>query len=343
MLYVTTRNDRDVYTASHALNKTRAEDGGAYVPFKMPRFDRDELLELSFNQCMAKVLNLLFGSKLSGWDLDFAIGRRPVRLRAMPHRIAVGQLWHNPDWHFDRMCTDVLNLLRKDAPEAVRSEWGEIGVRIAALVGLFGELLRTGGFDSQTLLDVAVPMNDFSGVMAALYTREFGLPVGNIVVVCNENAGLWDLINRGELRTGNVAIPTGTPLCDQIIPRNLERLIFASGGVKEVQRYLAACGSGSVYYPGNDVLSHMKKGIHIRVVGEKRMLSAIPNVFATTNQILGPYDALAYSGVLDHRAATGENRPVLILSDRSASCDADVVAAAMGLTNEQLLLQLRQN
>ena len=334
MLYVTTRNNGDIFTANHALNKNRAEDGGAYVPFKLPRLDFGELKALPFNHRVAKVLNLLFGTRITGWEVDFAIGRQAVRIEKMPHRVMLGQMWHNSEGCFDSLRDDLVRLIRN---EEGATEWAEIGIRMACLAALLAEVC----VDERSVLDVAVPSGDFSAVMAAWYCRAAGLPVGNIVVGCCENAALWDLICKGELRTGQIAVSTVTPLCDQIVPRNLERLVFACGGNREVMRYLDACRTGEWYYPGNDVLSHMRKGLHIRVVGEKRVVSTIPNVYTANGHIFGPYDALSYSAVLDYRAATGDNRPALILSDRCPSRDLAVVAGAMGISEEMLLQRLR--
>ena len=337
MLYVTTRNNGDIFTANHPLSKNRADDGGAYVPFKLPRLDGEfleELREKPLNHRVAAVLNLFFGTKITGWELDVAIGRQVLRLKSMPHRVMLGQMWHNADGCFDTMRDEVVKLLRKDEGA---TEWSEIAIRMACLAALIADIC----VDDRVKVDVAMPSGDFSAVMAAWYCRAAGMPIGNIVVGCCENAALWDLICKGELRTGQIALETMTPLCDNIVPRNLERLVFACGGNREVGRYLDACRKGEWYYPGNDVLSHMRKGLHIRVVGEKRVRFTIPNVYTGNGQILGPYDALSYSAVLDYRAATGENRPALILSERSPSRDAAVVAGAMGISKEVLAERLR--
>ena len=67
MLYVTTRNDQEVYTAQRALRECRGPDGGLYVPFRDPVFSKEDiaaLREKSFNRCVADVLNVLFQTKL---------------------------------------------------------------------------------------------------------------------------------------------------------------------------------------------------------------------------------------------------------------------------------------
>ena len=42
MLYVTTRNDQEVYTAQRALREGRGPDGGFYVPFRDPVFPEED-------------------------------------------------------------------------------------------------------------------------------------------------------------------------------------------------------------------------------------------------------------------------------------------------------------
>ena len=43
MLYVTTREDRDAYTAYRALHESRSADGGLFLPFRMQTFPEEEL------------------------------------------------------------------------------------------------------------------------------------------------------------------------------------------------------------------------------------------------------------------------------------------------------------
>ena len=63
MLYVTTRNQKDAFTVSHVLRENRGADGGLYVPMRLPKLSKQEcsqLLNLSFGQCVAEMLNLFF-------------------------------------------------------------------------------------------------------------------------------------------------------------------------------------------------------------------------------------------------------------------------------------------
>lgn len=340
MLYVTTRSNGEIYTPNRALRESRAPDGGLYVPFREPEYTREELMalaELPFSQRMAELLSRMFRTKISGWDIDFAIGRYPVRFASMSHRIIIGECWHNPGWSLDWMVKRLSRLLGGDVQQPEEyGEWPEIGVRIAVLFSIFGELLKNGEVSLSAPVDVAVTSGDLSSAMAVVYARNWGLPICNLVICCNENASLWDLYSRGELKTGAVAVKTATPLCDQVVPRNLERLIYSAGGALEVARFRSIWEKGRVYAPNDGVLAPLRKGVHVSVVSEKRMLSAIPNLYRTAQYIAGPYTALCHSGVQDYRARTGENRPALVFSQRSPGQDGALVAMAMGLTPEEL-------
>ena len=47
MLYVTTRNKYDTYTAFKANLSDRGPDGGLYLPFRMPELTKEEIKEFS--------------------------------------------------------------------------------------------------------------------------------------------------------------------------------------------------------------------------------------------------------------------------------------------------------
>lgn len=339
MLYITTRNNRDAYTAQRVLRENRGPDGGMYLPFRPPSFSQaelDALGEKSFNQCVAELLNRMFNTKLTGWDVEFCTGRYPVRLESLRNRIIMAEAWHNLDWNFDRMVKDLVSHIRGGAGE-LPGDWARIAVRIAVLFGIFGELKRAG-IDQP--VDISVVSGDFSAPISAWYARQWGLPIGNLVCCCNENNSLWDLIHHGQLRTDAVSVPTATPEADITVPDDLERLIYECGGALEVQRYLDACRRGGLYCPNDAVLAKLRKGLYVSVVSGQRMKTTIPSVYRTHSYLLSPYSALAYAGLLDYRAKTGETRSCLVLAEKSPVCDAESVAGMLGISVEELKKQI---
>lgn len=337
MLYVTTRNNRDAFTAQRVLGEGRGADGGFYLPFHAPGFtaeDLDRLNRMPFNQRIAEVLNLLFQTKLTGWDVDFSIGRCPVKLEPLRQRIIMGEFWHNPNWNFHRMESNLAQLLRKDTDEP--GNWLRIAVRIAVLFAAFGEL-HSSGIETA---DVAVVSGDFLWPISAWYARQWGLPVGNIVICCNENQNLWELICHGQMRTDTLSIPTEIPEADIPVPADLERLIYGCGGIEAVERYLDCCRRGASYCVSEPELSVLRKGQYVSVVSSRRIKDTIPGVLRTHGYLLSPGTALGYAGMLDYRAKKGEFRPVLVVSEKSPLCDARIVADILSITPEELKKQL---
>ena len=346
MLYVTTRIKQDAFTASRALSENRGPGGGFFVPMKLPRLDDaviSGLGEKSFSRNVADVINLFFATKLDSWAVEFSIGRYPVKLVNVTGRTVIAETWHNPAWRFTRLVNGVEKAIRQsDQIHLVPSDWLVIAARIAVLFGIFGQLMQNHSVSADRPMDVAVPSGNFSMAAAAWYAREMGLPIANVVVCCNENAGVWNLLSKGELRTDAVAVATDTPDCDYTVPPDLERLVFATLGHEQTQRFCESVRLGRTYYLEPHQTAVLRKGIHAAVVSQRRLRSSVPNLYRTCGYLADPYTALAYSGLMDYRAREGESRPALILSDDSPVFYQDFLSHCMGISNEELQLRLEK-
>ena len=335
MQYVTTRSNEKTYSWLHALTEDRAEDAGFYVPAEPVGFSAEEIEALAMknpNQAVADILNRLFDSQLSRWDVDFAVGRYPVRLSTMVRRIAIAESWHNVDWEFDRTVRELSAKLKgsRDSGKPA-SDWCRIAVRIGYLFGIFGELMRDGIAAPDKKVDVAVPSGDFNAVMAVWYARSWGVPVGSLIICCNENNNLWNLIRQGEMRTGIALRHTSTPQCDHVWPEGLERLLHSCGGGNEVDSFVRAAGEGRAYFPDPLTLLRLQEGIYVSVIGQERVEATIPTIYKNHNYVFGPYSALCYAGLTDFRSRTGSGDHALILSERGALRDDAFVARQLNM------------
>ena len=345
MLYVTTRISHDAFTSFRALSENRGPEGGFFVPMQFPYYDQnqiDALAQKSFSENVTQILNLFFGTNMDGRNLEFAIGRYPVKLVDLNGRITVAKTWHNPVYRFERLVCSVEKAIRQtNQIDSMPSDWLMIAARIGVLFGIFGLILQKGTFPKRHKLEIALPSGDLSLLMAAWYARKMGLPIGTIICCCNENASLWTLFHKGELRTNALAFHTHTPTCDCVVPTDLERLIFSTLGRTETERFCESCRKGSTYSLDQEQLEHLREGIHISVISSKRMASTIPNLYKTTGYIADPYTALSYSGLVDYRATTGAGHPALIVSEESPSFSLQFVAECVGMTPEELLDRLK--
>ncbi|MBQ9761632.1 MAG: hypothetical protein IJV82_00980 [Oscillospiraceae bacterium] len=346
MLYVTTRSKHDVYTPAITMQQNRGPDGGLFVPFKMPEFDRsaiNALADKTFGQNVADILNLFFGTKLTGWDVDMAIGRNPFKIRSMNFRILIGELYHNMEANFDRMIRVLSERVHPDGDIIGKhSDWLDIAVRIGVLFGIFGELIATEQIRSDKPINIAVSSGNFASPMAAWYARQMGLPIGTIICGCNQNGAPWDLLHRGELDTDAIAVNTSTPKCDYALPPDLERLICAACNQDETLNYCFHCTEGGTYRPDRDAHAAIRQGMFAAVVSGVRVQTIIPSVYHTNRYILDQYSALAYGALADYRSRTGKSTMTLLLVENSPVTQGESIAKAMNITVPELKKRLAE-
>lgn len=330
MLYITTRNKNDAYTAHKALTCDQAADGGRFIPFRIPKYSSEEIASLkekSFNQVVADVLNMFFSSRLERWDMDFCIGKNVLRIAPMSHRIVVGELWHNLDGCFSYVENAIYQKLTGDACDGQIKDWVQLSVRIAILFGLYGELLRHALLEPGQTFDISVPNDRFLSLMAAWYCRAMGLPLKTIICSCDDDGNMWDFINRGVLNT--VAIPDELKL-------NIERLLQGAVSCEEVNKFHQACLNEKAYAVDAGMLTVLNQGLFCSVAGKDRIKKTINSVFRSNTYIMDGQTALCYSGLQDYRAKTGESELTVLLAERTPMSFAADICESTGITAEKL-------
>ena len=338
MLYVTTRSDRDAYTANHAMMGDRAPDGGQFVPMAPPYLGPSALEAAagrSFHENVAGLLNQFWDSNLTSWDIDLHIGKLPVNFRDLNSRTMVAEIWHNGDFSFQEIAQRLFHLVSGD-PFQQPGQWFEMSLRIAQLFGIFAILSAKGLVSQEKPLDVAVPSFDFQYPMALWYARSWGLPIGRIICACNENNAPWGLLHQGEIRTDMNLRRTYTAACDQTVPAGLERLICATLGTEEVQRYARTLERRRMYTITAVQQAAMRAGMSVCVVSQRRMEFMIPNLFQPDQWCPDPYTAMAYTALVDHRSHSGETGKALLISEEDPIFSAEMLAKAMGVSADTL-------
>ena len=305
-----------------------------FVPFRLPQYSDEEIAVLgnrSFGENIAAILNLFFSARLSGWDVDCCIGRHPVKLRMLGHRIVIAEIWYNLESRY-RYIEDSMYHRIASVKDSAPTPWFRIALRIALLFGIFGHLLASG----KTEADIALPSGDFSFVMATWYARKMGLPVGRIICACNENDNVWDLIHRGELNTGAAAVGKQLHGSDAVYPIYLEQLIFDLFGADECKRYLEKCRAHSNYQIPEESAKTICDTISAAVVWKSRVDAIMASFYRTNAYILDPHTALSFGAVQDFRAGTGENNTTLIFSEIDPLCLTDRIAPVLGTSAADL-------
>lgn len=331
MLYLTTRDNKDAYTAHKALTQAEGPDGGRFVPFRLPEITSEELGALtdkSFGQIVADIINLFFSSRLTGWDVDCCVGRTPVKLIPMNHKILVAELWHNLEGKYTYLVSNLYRIVSGNADSVnVPTDWFQIAVQIAVLFGLYGEMLRMQSVSIGECFDVSVPTGDFSVPMAAWYSRKMGLPINTIICTHEEDSTVWDLIHRGAFNpaTAEVGLSSG-----------VERLIHATCGTDAVQGYLNKIQVGRIYSVAEESQKCISEGFFCSVAGKDRADTVINSVFRMSRYLIDPDTALLYGGLQDFRAKCGDSRLTVLLSECTPMEYMKQISDATGIPTDKL-------
>lgn len=323
MLYISSRSKTDSFTAHRTLCVDLAPDGGVFIPYQIPDLKPEMLNEIgdkSFGQTVADVLNLFYSCKLTAWDVDVCAGRMPIRLKEMSHRLMVAEIFHNPAGQYNDIEKNLYQKLAgADACENP-TVWARIAIRIALLFAVYAiipePICRS--------FDICVNSDDFLAPMAAWYARKMGLPIRTIICSCNSNSAVWDLLQKGEAGTAGV-------------PEQIEGLIYQCLGSEAVNRFADARNRKGVYQLTDDALAILSNGLNASVVSKNRINNLIRSIYRTNNYYISEETAVAFGGLQDYRASTGESRYTLILMDLDPRHQASRIAAAIGVDEKDVL------
>lgn len=309
MLYITTRDNKDAFTAYKALMYDCSADGGQYVPFRLVQYSHSEIVALkqkSFGQIVADILNLFFSARISGWDVEFAIGRNPVKTVSLIHKIAVAETWHNLHSNYDYVLENLYKLICKENTPDKITPWAKIAIEIATLFGLYAEMMRGDIIFPGSEIDIALPTKNLADASAALYAKKMGLPINTLIFCCGEDSPVWDFIRRGTLTASGV----------QKI--EAERLLQIKFGCESAAAFAEARNIHQSYGITEEILLDFNSDLYATAISEARIPSVINSVARTDGYAISEDAAFAYGGLQDYRASVGNNNPTLLLSLKPA-------------------------
>lgn len=326
MLYVSTRNRTDCYTAHRALCEDRAPDGGLFVPFRMPQISPEQVHQLadrSFSENVAAVLNMFFSVKLTGWDIEFCCGRNPVKTVSLPRRIIVAEAWHNTAHSYNYVEQAIYRKLCGDYAVGDVTEWARIAILIAVLFGAYG---TTDASRDGSKLDIAVDTQDFTAPIAAWYARKMGLPLGMIICGSYESSIVWDLIHRGDMSVSSAFTERD----------GLERLIYLTLDKDEATRYTECCKKHTGYLLAEDQLEQLSFGLFSAVISQSRVPTVISSCYRSHGYIPDQTAAISFGALQDYRSRTGESKYTLMLALCSPLTNMEYLTRILGITAARL-------
>lgn len=303
MLYLSTRNKADSFTAYRVLHSSSAPDGGMFMPMQLP-FQDDVALaafeRMNFSETTAAILNLFFGTKLSAWDIDFAVGRQALDLVSAGYKISLAESWHNHAGSHSYFLQRLYSLVcgekyTRDTPNL----WFETAVNIAILFGVYGKYCRQEIYE----VDVAVESGDLMLLLAIRYAQKMGLPIHKVILGCIDGDGLWEFISYGNYQTNRKDLVLG-----------FEALLWLEFGYGEVQEYMRSFCEHRQYRLSKEKFEQFRSGIFAAVVGDNRVKNTIDSTLRSNNYQMESSTARAFGALQDYRAKIGINRNTLLFA-----------------------------
>lgn len=332
MLYLTTRNNADTYTAYKAITSDCGLDGGRYVPFRIPQYTSEDIAAFackSFNEVVANILNAFFSCRLNPEDLALEIGEQPVVLVPMNHRIVVAELWHSKQADFSYIVNSIYNKISTaECMNIVPSDWVQIAVRIAVIFGIYGNMLKNDIIQAEQTIDFSVNNDNFTTPIAVWYCKKMGLPINMIICACEEDSNIWDFIHRGVFASAAAS--------NELL-LGLERLVNGTFGVDETNKFVTAYQAGKVYSVDEERVPEFNGGFFCAVAGKNRAESTINSLFRSNSYIIDPVTAICYGGLQDYRARTGGSNLTVLMAESTPLNFGNEISNATGIAVEKLI------
>ncbi len=196
--------------------------------------------------------------------------------------------------------------------------FGRLVPQIAYYFSAYLDLVNAEKIKMGQKLDFCVPTGNFGNILAGLYAKKMGLPIGKLICASNSNNVLTEFFLNGSYDINREFFKTASPSMDILISSNLERLLFEVSGrdgafTKEKMEQLKSEG---VYSLSSEQVKELSNEFFAGFAEEEECFEQIFNAFDDYGYVLDTHTAVAFSVVSDYIAEGNEN-PVVVLSTAS--------------------------
>ncbi|MDR1693225.1 MAG: threonine synthase [Oscillospiraceae bacterium] len=143
--------------------------------------------------------------------------------------------------------------------------------------------------------DIYVPTGNFGNILAALYAKRMGVPLGKLVCVSNSNNVLTRVIEDGVYDRNRALVRTTSPSMDILVSSNFERAVYLLSGcdsayTADCMRKLSATG---VYTLGEPTGSAMREEFRAVWRDDAQAADHIREVYDKAGYVIDPHTATA--------------------------------------------------
>ena len=195
--------------------------------------------------------------------------------------------------------------------------WGRLVPQIVYYFSAYADLLGERSIAAGDAVNFTVPTGNFGNILAGYYAKRMGLPVGKLVCASNANNVLTDFLQTGIYDRKRDFYQTMSPSMDILVSSNLERLLYHltedTAQVAAWMQELAGVGK----YDASRLLHALRENFWAAFADDAATEEEIRAVYERTGYTLDTHTAVAYRAAEGYRRATGDVRPMVVLSTAS--------------------------
>jgi threonine synthase len=208
--------------------------------------------------------------------------------------------------------------------------WGRLLPQIVYYLSAYADLVAAGVVAPGGTIDVCVPTGNFGNILAAMYAKRVGVPIGRLLCASNENNVLSDFIATGTYDIGaREFVTTPSPSMDILISSNLERALYElSRDPAAVRGWMSDLAGEKQFTLDAVTLAALRDEMQGDWVSNDQSLLTIKRVFSETGYLMDPHTSVAWEVAERLRGSA----PMLVASTAHwAKFGADVYKALRGV------------
>ena len=208
---------------------------------------------------------------------------------------------------------------------------GRLAPQIMYYFKAYADLLAAGKIALGDEVNFSVPTGNFGDILAGYIAKKLGLPVGMLICASNANNVLTDFIRTGIYDKRRALLKTQSPSMDILVSSNLERLLYLmSSDCELVASLMAQLNEQGVYALPADLQAAVQAEFWAGCCSDEQGREVIGRVWKDHSYLCDPHTAAGWAAAEEYRAATGDLRPMVVLSTASPYKFPAAVLQAIG-------------
>ena len=242
--------------------------------------------------------------------------------------------------NFDDTQTGVKNIfaacqgknLTYDLSSANSINIGRLAPQVMYYFKAYRDLLDAGKIKMGDTVNYSVPTGNFGDILAGYLAKLLGLPVGMLICASNANNVLTDFIRTGTYDKRRPLLKTTSPSMDILVSSNLERLLYLMSGCDTgmVAGLMKQLNTEGFYTVPASMKEAIDREFWAGCCDDAQAAKTINKVWKENHYLCDTHTAAGWSAAEEYIAATGDTRPMVVLSTASPYKFPAAVLEAIG-------------